>query len=215
MKRDIVCHCGNTIQQDLPETVDVQAEPQVIQRILEGSFMEVTCDTCGEKLKPDFPVHFKNLEISGEKLDLEYLPELERTQFFRNKIEISAHRVAIGYPELREKMLVSANSLDDRALEVLKFLLVEKAMDKDIKEHSFNDITVILNSVEDNQLVFYLYGLKDEEIAVPRIKMDLYNKVVESLPERLENELYAEIVKPPYVSINKISLEAEGEEEDS
>lgn len=215
MKRDIVCHCGNAIQQDLPDTVDMQAEPQVIQRILEGSFMEVTCDKCGEKLKPDFPVHFKNLEIAGEKIDLDYLPELERTQFFRNKEESSVRRVAIGYPELREKMLVSANDLDDRALEILKFLLVEKAMDKDMGNHSFNDITVILNSVEDNQLVFYLYGLKDKEVAVPRVNMDLYNKVLESLPERLENDLYAEIVKPPYVSINKISLESEEEEEDS
>lgn len=215
MKRDIVCHCGNAIQQDLPDTIDIKADPHVIQRILEGSFMEVTCDTCGEKLKPDFPVHFKNLNIAGENLDLDYLPELERTQFFRGKIETSAQRVAIGYPELREKVLVSSNGLDDRALEILKFLLVEKALDKDLENHGFNDITVILNSVENNQLVFYLYGLKDEEVAVPRLNIELYNKVLESLPERLDNELYREIVKPPYVSISKISLEAEEEEEDS
>ena len=214
MKRDIVCHCGNTIQQDLPDTIDVQEDPQVIQRILEGSFMEVTCDSCGETLKPDFPVHFKNLTIAGEPLDLDYLPELERSQFFRNKIEISAQRLAIGYPELREKMLVSAHDLDDRALEILKFLLAEKAFDKDLVEKSFNDIAIILNDIESNQLVFYVYGLKNEEVAVPRIDMHLYNKVLESMPERLENELYSEIVNPPYVSVNKIAIETE-EEEDS
>jgi len=214
MKRDIVCHCGNAIQQDLPDTIDVQEDPQVIQRILEGLFMQVTCNSCGETLKPDFPVYFKNLTIAGEQLDLEYVPELERTQFFRNKIETSAQRVAIGYPELREKMLASAHDLDDRALEILKFLLAEKALDKDLIEHSFNDVTIILNDIDSNQLLFYVYGLKDEEVAVPRINMDLYNKVLESLPERLESELYSEIVNPPYVSINKIAIEAE-EEEDS
>lgn len=214
MKRDIVCHCGNTIQQDLPETIDVQQDPHVIQQILEGSFMQVTCDSCGETLKPDFPVHFINLELSGEKLEMDYLPELERTQFFRKKVDTSAGRVVIGYPELREKMLAYAHGLDDRALEILKFLLVEKALDKDLNEHSFNDITIILNNIENQQLEFYLYGLKDEEVATPRISMDLYNKVLESLPERLESELYSEIVKPPYVSINKIALVTE-EEDDS
>ncbi|MFW5727018.1 MAG: CpXC domain-containing protein [Spirochaetia bacterium] len=214
MKRDIVCHCGNTIQQDLPDIIDVQGNPQVIQRILEGSFMQVTCNSCGETLKPDFPVHFKNLTIAGEQLDLDYLPELERTQFFRNKIETSAQRVAIGYPELREKMLTSVHGLDDRALEILKFLLAEKALDKDLIKHSFNDITIILNDIGNNQLVFYVYGLKDEEVAIPRINMDLYNKVLESLPERLQSELYSEIANPPYVSINKIEIEA-AEEEDS
>lgn len=213
MKRDIVCHCGNTIQQDLPETIDVQKDPQVIQQILEGSFMQVTCDSCGEILKPDFPVHFDNLTIAGQKLELDYLPELERTQFFRNKVDTSAGRVAIGYPELREKMLASTHGLDDRALEILKFLLAEKALDQELSEHHFNDINIILNDIDNLQLEFYFYGLKDKEVAVPRISMDLYNKVLESLPERLENELYSEIVNPPYVSINKIAIETE--EEDS
>jgi len=198
----------------MPDTVDVQADPQVIQRILEGSFMQVKCDSCGKNLKPDFPVHFKNLTIAGKLLDLDYLPELERTQFFRNKIDISAQRVAIGYTELREKILVSAHDLDDRALEILKFLLAEKALDKDTNEHAGKNISIILNNVENGRLEFYLYGLKDDEVAVPRIKLDLYNKVLESMPERLENELYREIVQPPYVSINKISIESD-EEEDS
>ncbi len=209
MKRDIVCHCGNTFQQELPDSIDLSKDPQVSQRILEGTFMQVTCDSCGETIKPDFPVHFSNFEIAGKLVDLDYIPELERTQYFRNKIETKAQRIAIGYPELREKFLASSKKLDDRALEILKFLLIEKALDKDLSEHSFNDISIILNSLEDEQLSFYVYGLKDDEIGVPRISMELYNKVLNSLPERMQDELYSEIVTPPYVSINKISIEAE------
>ncbi|MCF7914086.1 MAG: CpXC domain-containing protein [Spirochaetaceae bacterium] len=209
MKRDIVCHCGNTMQRDLPDTIDLSEEPQFIQQILEGAFMQVTCDSCGKILKPEFPVHFLNIKIADQLLDLDYLPELERSRYFRDKIETSAQRVAIGYPELREKMLVSAQGLDDRALEVLKFLLLENALDHDLSDHSFSDLSIILNAVEEDKLTFYIYGLKETEVAVPRVSLELYHKVVAGLSDRLDTELYAEIVSPPYVSINKFSIEAE------
>jgi len=209
MKRDIVCHCGNTMQRILPDTIDLSEEPQFIQQILEGAFMQVTCDSCGKILKPEFPVHFLNIKIADQLLDLDYIPELERSQYFRDKIETSAQRVAIGYPELREKILVSAHSLDDRALEILKFLLLENALDHDLSNHSFSDLSIILNAVEEDKLTLYIYGLKETEVAVPKVSLELYHKVVDGLSDRLDNELYAEIVRPPYVSINKISIEAE------
>ena len=209
MKRDIVCHCGNTMQRDLPDTIDLSEEPQFIQQILEGAFMQVTCDSCGKILKPEFPVHFSNIKIADQLLDLDYIPELERSQYFRDKIETTSQRVAIGYPELREKMLVSAHGLDDRALEVLKFLLLENALDHDLSDHSFSDLSIILNAVEEDKLTLYIYGLKETEVAVPKVSLELYHKVVDGLSDRLDNELYAEIVRPPYVSINKISIEAE------
>ncbi|MFO7729202.1 MAG: CpXC domain-containing protein [Spirochaetia bacterium] len=209
MKHDIVCHCGNTIERDIPDTIDLSEEPHFIQQILEGAFMQVICDSCGKILKPEFPVHFFNLKIADQLLDLDYIPELERSQYFRDKIETTAQRVVIGYPELREKMLVSAHGLDDRALEILKFLLLENAHDHNLSDHSFSDLSIILNAVEEDTLTFYIYGLKETEVAVPQVSLDLYHKVVDSLSVRLNTEVYAEIVKPPYVSINKISIEAE------
>jgi len=197
------------MQRDLPDTIDLSEEPQFIQQILEGAFMQVTCDSCGKILKPEFPVHFLNIKIADQLLDLDYIPELERSQYFRDKIETSAQRVAIGYPELREKILVSAHSLDDRALEILKFLLLENALDHDLSNHSFSDLSIILNAVEEDKLTLYIYGLKETEVAVPKVSLELYHKVVDGLSDRLDNELYAEIVRPPYVSINKISIEAE------
>jgi len=197
------------MQRILPDTIDLSEEPQFIQQILEGAFMQVTCDSCGKILKPEFPVHFLNIKIADQLLDLDYIPELERSQYFRDKIETSAQRVAIGYPELREKILVSAHSLDDRALEILKFLLLENALDHDLSNHSFSDLSIILNAVEEDKLTLYIYGLKETEVAVPKVSLELYHKVVDGLSDRLDNELYAEIVRPPYVSINKISIEAE------
>jgi len=197
------------MREEFPEYIDLSKETQIGRQILEGTFMQVTCDSCGETIKPDFPVHFSNLKLAGDLLDLDYIPELDRTQFFRNKITSSAQRVAIGYPELREKILASENDLDDRALEVLKVLLLEKALENDVSRNTFSDLSILLNSVQDDQLLFYLYGLKDNEIAVPHISIDIYNKVLDSLSDRLETEPYAEIITPPYVSINKISIEAE------
>jgi hypothetical protein len=200
MKRELTCHCGETVEADFPEEVDISSMPETIEEILNGSFLSVTCGSCGELLKPEFSTHIYD---SGGRLNLYYLPELERTRYLAGKVETDADRVAIGFPELREKILMFSRGLDDRAVEILKFMLLEKIEDPDQA-----DITLVELSERD-ELVFHIEGIKEDEVGVSKVPMDLYNKIWNSLDERLQEEPFSSIAEGQYVSIHKISIEDE------
>jgi CpXC motif protein len=203
MQRETLCYCGNTVTHDYPEKLDV-SESGTIDSILEGTFLEVTCDSCGATLKPDFPVLLEQVPSPFGYITVEYFPEPERVRYLSGKIKSRADRVVIGYPELREKIMIFHGQLDDRAVEILKFLLMEKADTTDT-------LSILLEQIGDQELSFYIYGLKEKEVGVTGIPSTLYQRVFESLDERMKDEVFAQITQPPYISINKITLE-EGEE---
>lgn len=203
MKRRITCHCGNTVEYNFPGRIDISKKPNIAEEILENTFLRVTCDKCGADLKPDFSMIFENVPSPMGKICIHYLPEIERTLFLAGKIDTSCERIVIGYPELREKFLIFREDLDDRAIEILKFLLLEKA-------ESSGDLTILLQEADGETLAFYLYGLKEGEVGVSRIPLSLYEKVISTYDERARvDEVYRQISDTPYVSINKISLEEE------
>ena len=205
MQRETLCYCGHTVSHDFPERLDLSKERGAVDEILDGTFLQITCDACGEVLKPDFPILLEKVPYPAGTLSIEYFPEPERVRYLSGKLSSQADRVVIGYPELREKIFIFKSLLDDRAVEILKFLLLEKADTAD-------PLTILLEDCTDEQLSFYIYGLKEKEVGVTTLPMDIYQKVLETLDERMQNEVYAQITDPPYVSINKISLE-EGEEQ--
>ncbi len=200
MNRELTCHCGETVEADFPEEIDISSKPETIEEILNGSFLSVTCDSCGELLKPEFSTRIYD---SGGRLDLYYLPELERTRYLAGKIETEAERVAVGFTELREKILIFSNNLDDRAVEILKFMLLEK-----IDEPNKSDITLVEINDEE-ELVFHIEGIKENEVGVSKVPMHLYRRIYDSLDERLQEEPFTSIAEGQYVSIHKISIEDE------
>ena len=205
MKRDLTCHCGHSIEVDFPEEIDISAEPETVDEILRGTFMSVTCDSCKSDIKPEFTVHITD---SSGALDITFLPELERLRYLSGKMEIESGRDAIGFAELREKMLMYRESLDDRAIEILKFLLLEKLEDPDEAIITLVDVEKDGDASE-GQLVFHIEGVKEQEIGVTKMPMRMYDRVYGSLEERLEEEPFNSFAGGQYVSINKISIEDE------
>lgn len=204
MQRETLCYCGNTVTHDFPEKIDVSRERDTIDAILDGSFLQISCDKCGEILKPDFPILLENVPSPLGPISMDYFPEPERVRYLSGKLRSSSDRVVIGYPELREKIFIFKSLLDDRVVEILKFLLWEKA-------ETTESLTILLEECTDEQLSFYIYGLKEKEVGVTSMPMDIYQKVFDTLQDRMQNDVYAQITEAPYISINKISLE-EGEE---
>ncbi len=203
MQRKITCHCGNIVEYSFPERIDISQSPEFISQILENTFLQITCGSCGEVLKPDLPMIFNNVDTPLGELCIEYIPELERTSYLIGNLDTSCERIVIGYPELREKFMIFNHKMDDRAVEILKFFLLEKAESQD-------NVTILLQDIDREQLSFYLYGLKEGEVGLSRVPLSLYEKVNSTYDERVKNdEVYRQISQPPYISINKISLEEE------
>ncbi len=204
MKRETLCYCGNTVTHDFPEKIDLSQSRDAIEAILDGSFLQISCDKCGEILKPDFPILLEQVPSPLGPLSMDYFPEPDRIRFLSGKLSSLSDRVVIGYPELREKILIFKSLLDDRVVEILKFLLWEKA-------ETTEPLTIFMEECTDEQLSFYIYGLKEKEVGLTSLPMDIYQKVLDTLQDRMQHEEYAKITEAPYISINKISLE-EGEE---
>ena len=82
---------------------DSDKNPEVMTAIISGDFMSATCPRCGKILKPEYP--FK-LFSNTQKINLYFIPELDRSPYLLGKLEYdigTPGRVVIGYRELAEK----------------------------------------------------------------------------------------------------------------
>jgi len=196
--RSVSCKCENLIETDLPELIDLATRPETYEEIRHGAFQNLTCDRCGLNLKPELAVRLKD---SARGLDLQFLPEEERNDYLMGRIPVEATRLAIGYRELAEKIRLLDADLDDGAVEILKFFLKKKTGN--------DDAQIFFQEIRDGHLVFHIYGIREDEIALSRLPLPVYRDTLASLSSRSDRELYAVILAPPYVSANKVSIQEE------
>jgi hypothetical protein len=151
MKQRIPCLCDNAFTVDLPQEIDLDREGRYLEEILDGSFMNFRCPSCGKLHKPEFAVR---LSWPSRNIQLELIPELERSGFLRRESKKGPrgmfgggkkkHNAAdpaeagkadprvetvIGYPELLDRIAVFRDGLDSTAVEAVKYFLLLKAED--------------------------------------------------------------------------------------
>lgn len=193
--KTITCTCDNVIETDFKDRYNAEEDDTLLDSVLKGDFLSVSCGKCGKLLKPEFPVRI----ISKEPpLDLYFVPEKERAAVLSGKNTFpQADRIVVGYPELEEKVLAAVLGLDDRAVEVLKFYLLNK-----IDEET--EASIYLHEAEGDTLRFRIHGLKKDEIGIVPVNRQLYDKVLSQIGELEESEDLGVVLTPPYVSIHKI-----------
>ena len=195
----INCYCGETLDFDIPETLDLEASEELQNSVIKGNFLVKICPTCGKVVKPEITLNFLyNQGISK----LGFIPELERSAFLSGEKAIQASEVVIGYPELVEWVKIHKASLDRRAVEIIKYYLLKKTENPE-------KISLFFNSSEGENLTFHLYGLKPEEIGVSRIPLATYQKILKDLPRLAGQEPFLYFITPPYVSVTRVALEKE------
>ena len=199
MKRTITCYCGETIETDIGESFDASKEPSVIREILDGTFMNITCEKCGKVLKPEFP--FTLVYDSGHP-ELTFIPELGRVAFLAGKTAVPENsRVVIGYPELVEKVRIFRDGLDERFVEAIKLRMLEKAGDDQ------QDVRIFYVGSESGTLSFHVHGLRENQVGITRVPAAIYEKIGPEIDELSSDEDYAPIFTPPYISVTKVYLE--------
>ncbi len=197
MEKTITCFCEHTFTEEIPETIDLKKNKKTIPAILEGSFLSFSCPKCGRKLKPEFPVHFFDKE---HHIDIFFVPEIERDAYMNGKTPYTAERIAIGFPELQEKFKLLRDNLDEKVIELIKAYFLEKAGNS-------KDIRIFYGKKNDDNLIFYIDGLKKAETAVTKIPHTVYTTFKNEIISGTYNKTFMEILTPPYISINKIRFE--------
>jgi hypothetical protein len=204
MKREIICYCEEKFQAEVPDLIDLKSEKEAVDRILSGDFMSVACPKCKKVLKPEFPFRLVDKE---RKLDLFFIPEMDRVAYFMGKLEYktgSPARIVIGYPELVEKALCHKYALDDRVIEALKYYLLKKASES-LTENQ--EVSVRFISREADQFTFHIEGIKKDEVGVTGVKTAMYDKVAHDIEKTAAQDPMKAFLTPPYVSVNRIYLE--------
>jgi hypothetical protein len=206
-KRRIACFCEKVFEADLPAVVDLAERPEAADEVLRGEFMAVSCPACGKRLTPEFPCRFTGVSAGAQgTLELALVPEADRVAWLAGRMDKevgTADRVVIGVPELAEKLAIFRAGLDDRVVEMLKFLLVTRPG----AEAAGRDVVVTFSRADGDRLVFHLAGLREGEVAVARLERTLHDRMLAELATRLGEEPWKDFCTPPYVSVRRVDQE--------
>ena len=203
MTRKIPCFCDNTFSVEVPEQINLDADPHFLQEIQDGSFMNYTCTSCGKVHKPEFPI---TILWPSKNAFLEIIPEIERLAFYRRKPEKRqkggrpTNSTLIGYPEMAERLLVIQDDLEPMAVEALKYYLMLKAQENSPE----GEISVWYRSMKEGALEFHIQGLKEGSIAVMKIPLALYTKTLQDYTREPKGELYTSLRFENYCSIQNM-----------
>ena len=180
LKRKLVCFCEHEFESEVPESVDLAAEPGARRAILEGDFQTIRCPSCGKALKPEFPVLVRDaglIPVSSSPSWTACPTTAARCPTRWAQVD----RVAIGYDELVEKLRIRDAGLDDRVVEVLKYYLLQKVLEHYEGE---GEVRLLFSGLEPAGLVFHALGLRDEEVGVLRVSRQMAEKSGRQLEEQ-------------------------------
>jgi len=208
VKEKISCPCGNVFTVDLDDEINLDTAPDLLDHILDGTFLSFTCSACGKKHKPEFPL---TVAWPSKKIRIEVLPELSRGEFFRRKKDPPHTETIIGYPELADRLALIREGLEPMAIEALKYYLLLRA------EETYPDVNIsawyhdIVTDGEGNPeyIEFHLHGIKEDEVALSRIPWALYVKNREAYRKKPRGELFSSLRTRSYLSVSNM-LKREG-----
>jgi len=203
MKHNLDCPCGVKIPVEIEEEIDLDNNPDTIEKICDGSFMNFICYGCGKKHKPEFKI---TILWKSKNLKIIVLPELERGEFYRDKNESNSifkkhtHETIIGYPEMSDRIAVIKDNLEPVAIETLKYFLLAKAEEN----YPDNNINVWYFSKDSSCIEFHLDGIKANEVAVMKIPLDVYEKTCEDYRKHPKKDIFKHLRYGSCLSVQNI-----------
>jgi len=190
--------CETSFEADLPEEIDLDAEPGRIDEILSGTFFQVSCPNCGTVLKPELPVRLLSRKRG---MDIQVLPELERLPFHLGEVRVpKGAELLIGYAELYERARMVTDGLEPAAIEIIKYYLLLKAEERAPESA---ELSVAYAGLQEGtgKLLFHIGGMKEGEIAVLPIGRDYYERILKEASSTMKKEPFDAMFAGPYRSL--------------
>lgn len=120
-----------------------------IPKIIDRTLFTFTCSECHEKITIDYPVILKNKDYI-----IYYTPSSDKS--LKDKSPYSIKRVCDTYDDLKEKILILEDELNDIIIEFIKAFLLTQIPERD-------EVTNIrYNSKDNNNLIFHLFGINKD-----------------------------------------------------
>ena len=199
MIQKIPCFCDNTFSAEIPDQINLDANPKFLAEILDGTFLNFLCPSCGKKHKPEFKI---TVQWPTKKREFEVFTELERGEFYRRKKdppEGSLKReTVIGYPELSERLLVHRDGLEPAAVEAVKYFLYLKSEEK----YPDQELDIWYSGLSaDKSLEFHVHGIREDEVAVMKVPWSVCEKYSADYKKNPKNEIFTALKVKSYISV--------------
>lgn len=181
-------YCGHEQEFETIESINLSLNPEYKEKIMNEELFMFTCEECKEKAVIAFPCLVNDIEKSyliwlladyteeqKQKLD-EELSNIVNTENEKKFTDSYIKRIVSSINELKEKIMIIDEGLDDRVVEVLKLLCINEVAGQ------LNNLyvqEVRFNKDESGQW-FLMLILRDmaEPKAIP-INREMYDKTVE------------------------------------
>ncbi|MCL2180269.1 MAG: CpXC domain-containing protein [Treponema sp.] len=197
IKENIKCFCGYNLLIEYDEEIDIDKEPDVLDKIFSGTFMCYTCPSCAKIHKPEYRVMFL---WKSKNYKLQVIPELERGQFYINKKDNPQHETVISFREMSDRLAVLKDGLEPVAVETIKSFILAKAEEN----YPDNDINAWYHNYGPSGIEFHLEGLRQGEIAVMRIPCDLYDRTLSEYLKHPKKNIYVSLRVRSYLSVQNL-----------
>ena len=127
-----------------------------IKSIIDRSLFEAKCKECNETIVALYP-----LKIETENYVIHFDPSYDKT-IIKDKVKNKIKRLCLDYDDLKEKILILEDNLNDIIIEFIKEFYLHQLDEQTRKK--VNDIRY--NSIVDNNIVLSLIGA-NKNIACP------------------------------------------------
>lgn len=195
--RTIVCSCDASFDADLPDSIDLDAQPEQKEALLSGSFITVVCPSCGRKLKPEFAL---KVTWVSRGLSIQVIPEMERPELSEMGKQKTDSLFVVGYAELADRIAVVSAGLEPAAIEALKYYLLLKAAEADPNAEA----SAWFHSADADSIDFHVHGLRPGEVAVSKIPRSLYERTLAEYKAHPGNEPFRSIRNGNYISVQNL-----------
>ena len=197
LKKNIICPCGKNFPFEYEEELDLDADPQTLQSIFNGTFMSIACPSCLKMHKPEFKV---TLDWKSKNYKLTVIPELDRGEFYLNKKENHPFETVISFPEMTDRLAVIKDELEPVVIETLKSYILAKAEEN----YRDNDINIRYFCSSPSGIEFHLDGLRHDEVAIMKITLEMYNNTLEDFKKNPKKTIYTSLRLRSYMSVQNL-----------
>ena len=202
----IVCPaCGTTGEFILWESLNNVLNPDEAQQLIDGSLFRYRCPRCGVETDVVYPCLYHDMKehamvqlVNGSGLD-EAMRTLDKLQTDGMLTKMTAeanyrHRLVTSQNDLREKAMLFRDGLDDRAMEVLKLLVLKQLAESetDFDELIGNSLLLYVGQTPAGEIEFESFikqsdgsWSKPRGLSVPREHYTQAEQIVEILAKRI------------------------------
>lgn len=198
-KQTIACpKCGKMIQIDVWDSIDIPYDIEQKEKVLKNTFFKATCEDC----KIAFPIAYKCLYNDMEQKFLIWLaPRLEEEEKAEvaeyneklktdNRLRLAqggyTYRIVRNDNELREKVLIFDEGLDDRYIETMKLVYVP-AFKKNIAKDS-KILGLYFDKKSSGEGYQWVLIFDNKKPVIADINMDIYEDMKDKLHDLVEEK---------------------------